>query len=218
MGETTFAFETKRLRVFEAAVRPWPDRPASTVYLAFHKEPGAAQTVAQAIVTDRRSESPPPPLPLYCELLEVSAMFRGAGFGRELFLELEARLGGRLKATASTPEGEKFLKNLGRETDAFAAQLEPMYARITESSQFRSELEAEQLRVRALPAGENPASPDFQGDGSDSLLRIAPFTLFPATVRSTTVPLSERLDTLERLIPIISGRYRQVGETTPTGG
>lgn len=105
MGELTFAFETDRLRVFEAHVTPWVERGSSTVYLAFLKCPGAIQTVAQAIVTDDREKSVSL-MPLYCQLVEVSVMFRGKGYGQELFLAIEGRLGSPMAAAAALQTGK----------------------------------------------------------------------------------------------------------------
>jgi hypothetical protein len=113
MGELTFSFETKRLRVFEAKVTPWPEQQARLIYVAFLQSGGAAQTVAHAVVADRRHD-PDFPFPLYCELIERSSLFCGERYGQELFLEIEKHLGDTLEADATTEDGKRFLKSLGR--------------------------------------------------------------------------------------------------------
>src|SRR4051794_20759112 len=123
MGQLTFAFPTQRLRVFEATVTPWPHGGTHTVYLAFLSSGGAPQTVAQAIVSDWRGAATPMLCPVYCELVEVSSMFRGNRYGEELFLGIEKHLGVKMAATAVTADGRNFLVRLGRQADALAPHL-----------------------------------------------------------------------------------------------
>lgn len=123
MNEMLLAFTTERLRVFAARVTPWLGSAQRVVYLAFFQTPGAAQTVGHAIVSDQRGVSPPVPLPLYCELLEVSAMFRRQRYGTELFQGIEKHIEGKLEGHAATTEGKAFLISLGRETDQLAQAL-----------------------------------------------------------------------------------------------
>jgi len=124
MSEMTFAFPTARLRVFEASVTPWLNGGLHTVYLAFLSSQGAPQTVAQAVVSDWRGTTGPVLCAVYCELVEVSSMFRGSGYGEELFRGIEKHLQTELAATAVTADGRKLLGKLGRNADALAPHLE----------------------------------------------------------------------------------------------
>ncbi len=129
MGEMSFAFETQRMRVFEATVTPWPGS-EQIIFVAFFRNRTAPQTVAHAVVTDERGKTPSGLFPLYCELLEVSSFFRRKGYGTELLLKLEEHLGDAIASTGVTREGELFLNALGRPTDPFAPYLTNFQAQL----------------------------------------------------------------------------------------
>src|SRR5258708_939069 len=123
MGEMTFAFETDRLRVFHATVTPWDSSPPSIIYAAFLKSGGAAQTVTHAVVTDQRGKGSQVLFPLYCELVETAAMFRRQGYGMELFLAIEDKLGSKMEAIAANEQGRAVRTKLSRPRDSLAPHL-----------------------------------------------------------------------------------------------
>jgi hypothetical protein len=199
-----FAFDTRRLRVFEATVTPWPNRPSSILYVAFLREAGPAQSVGHAIVTDQRMKMPVPLMPLYCELVEVSVMSRGNGYGQELFLGIEERLGARMAAVATTPDGKKFLRKLDRPTDSLAQVMETMIAPLLTAPEVEKRLEEEERKLKELPPAQNPGHQDFTGDRFQTLAIIAPFSLAKLIVTMSDVPIQKRQSALELLLHIVS--------------
>lgn len=200
MGQMDFAFDTLRLRVFEASVTPWSDRPSSTLYLAFLKEAGPSQSVGHAIVTDQRTRAMFPSLQWYCEVIEVSIMFRGNGYGQELFLGIEGRLGAKMAAIAVTPEGVQFLTKLNRPTDSLAAVIEQMFAPLLRVPGVESKLHEEARRLSALPAAQNPGHPEFHGDRFHVLITIAPISTLKSIITAKEMPLQQRLASLHQLM------------------
>jgi hypothetical protein len=157
MGDMTFVFETERLRVFAASVTPWEGSEPSSVYLAFLRSGGAPQTIAHAVVSDHRGRPTTALFPLYCNLLEVSAMFRRQKYGKELFLAIEQHLGAQMIAIPATDEGKAFLAALGRPSDPLAPHLVPIQ-RFLDYAAGQARIQGKQDAVEILVALQGVAN------------------------------------------------------------
>lgn len=199
-----FSFESNRLRVFSSAVSPWPDRPESKVYLAFYKTPGAAQTVAHAIVTDMPGLADFCSVTYYCEIIEVSDMFRGQGYGRELFLAIEESLGAQMAAVAVTEQGRRMLERMGRPTDSIAASLRAKFSVLTESPHFQNTLEGEKDRFGDL-ASDAPISLLVADESAlQQQISRAPCSTLRTLIETSGIPLEIRIKGLNHILEIFS--------------
>jgi hypothetical protein len=165
MSQMTAAFNTARLRVFEASVTPWEQTGPRLMFTAFFRDAGPMQTVAHALVWDLRTY-PHPPFRLFCDLMEVSSFFRRIGIAKELYQGIETHLEARMEGVAVTPEGEALLRSLGREIDAFAPVLKEMQDMTDKVAAHNASnpqaLEALKLLANFLGDAKRPAYEPYQ--------------------------------------------------------
>lgn len=206
----TFAFESDRLRVLTAAFRPWPNKSDSTVFLAFQKTPGAVQTVVQLILTDSRLSAQPPWDIVYCELVEVSALFRGAGYGGELFRAVEQFLGCEMVSTAVTPDGEKLLRSLGRPVDGFGEIIRSACAPIFQSPRFQAICEGELTSLSATATSLNLPVAEFIKTKLPEVMSIAPLYVLQTVVSNRQATREARWNMVEQLLPLLNKPHPQI--------
>lgn len=105
-GTLPIAFETKRLRVYLAELQPNDGNIPRDVFIAFRTDEDRPMVCATAVIWRRYH--------FWVDWLEVTSQYRRSGFAKEFREGIEAFYGHELYSEAATPEGEAFLKSLGR--------------------------------------------------------------------------------------------------------
>ena len=93
------AFDTKRLRVFRAALKPTPHNSVRILYVAFRLDEDRPMVCATCLVWLAAA---------YVDWIEVTSEYRRMGFASELLKGIEADLGTTLDLSPGSDEGEAF--------------------------------------------------------------------------------------------------------------
>jgi len=198
MSQMTVAFTTPRLQVFETTVAPYGDSRLQNVYIAYQLTLSTPQPVAYATVADDRN-TPGAIFPVYCQWMQVAPPFLRQGYAKELFVAIRNRLGGTMVGDAITAEGAALLSSLGVDPYSSATYFASQFSSYFSVPEAQARIQQETQNLQALPPGQNPLSPGFQGDVLKSLAQIAPLAGLKWLIEART-PIPNRRELIEKLI------------------